>query len=132
MIRLLIADDHMVVREGLEALFSITPGVEVVGVAADGQEAVAQADRLDPDVVLMDLGMPRVDGFEATRRISTGHPDCRVVVLSAYGDRARIETALEAGAVGYLLKHSSADAVVDAVRAASAGERGIGLTDLDP
>ena len=90
-IRLLIADDHGIVREGLQRLFATVPGVEVVGTAADGAEAVALADQTVPDVVLMDVGMPQVDGVEATRRITAAHPASRIVMLTAHGERPASE-----------------------------------------
>ena len=117
-IRLLIADDHGIVREGLVRLFATVPDVEVVGSAADGWEVVALAARTMPDVVLMDVGMPQVDGVEATRRIIAAHPACRIVMLTVHGDQARIRDALRAGAVEYLLKDSRADEIVRAVQAA--------------
>ena len=121
MIRLLIADDHGIVRQGLERLFATVPDVEVVGTAADGQEAVALADRTVPDVVLMDVGMPQVDGVEATRRITAAHPAARIVMLTAHGHQSKVQAALRAGAAGYLLKDTPADEVVRAVQAAHAG-----------
>ena len=129
MIRLLIADDHGIVREGLERLFATVPDVEVVGTAADGREAVALAGRTVPDVVLMDLGMPQVDGVEATRRITAEHPAARIVMLTAHGDRAQIRDALQAGAAGYLLKDTPADDVVRAVQAVHAGVTVPGTAD---
>jgi DNA-binding NarL/FixJ family response regulator len=120
-IRLLIADDHGIVREGLERLFATVPDVEVVGTAADGREAIALADQTVPDVVLMDVGMPQVDGVEATRRIRAAHPASRIVMLTAHGENARIRAALRAGAAGYLLKDTRADDVVRAVQTAHAG-----------
>lgn len=128
-IRLLIADDHGIVREGLERLFASVPDVEVVGTAADGREAVALAGQTVPDVVLMDLGMPQVDGVEATRRITAEHPAARIVMLTAHGDRAQIRDALRAGAAGYLLKDTPADDVVRAVQAVHAGVTVPGAAD---
>jgi DNA-binding NarL/FixJ family response regulator len=122
LIRLLIVDDHAVVREGLRLLFATVSGIEVVGMAPDGAVAVEQTRVLAPDVVLMDLGMPKVDGIEATRRIVARHPDVKVVVLTSYTDEERIVAALEAGALGYVLKHSEADVVVGAVQAAYVGQ----------
>ena len=127
MIRLLIVDDHAVVREGLRLLFATVPGIEVVGMAPDGAVAVEQTRVLAPDVVLMDLGMPEVDGIEATRRIVARFPDVKVVVLTSYTEEDRITAALDAGALGYVFKHSDADVVVRAVQAASVGE-----SALDP
>ena len=121
MIRLLIADDHGIVREGLELLFATVPDVEVVGTATDGREAIALADRTMPDVVLMDVAMPEIDGVEATRQIIAAHPACRIIMLTAHGDEARIQDALQAGAVGYLVKDTRADDVVRAVQATQAG-----------
>jgi DNA-binding NarL/FixJ family response regulator len=120
-IRLLIADDHGIVREGLERLFATVPDVEVVGTAADGREAIALAIQTLPDVVLMDVGMPEVDGVEATRQITAAHPASRIVMLTMHGDQARIRDALRAGAAGYLGKNTRADDIVRAVQAAHAG-----------
>jgi DNA-binding NarL/FixJ family response regulator len=118
--RLLIVDDHVAVRQGLQQMFAGVPGVEVVGVAADGRQAVIQTEQLRPDVVLMDVEMPDVDGIEATRRITSTHPTSRVVILTACNDHSRIEDALRAGAAGYVLKHSDPDQVVRAVQNARA------------
>jgi DNA-binding NarL/FixJ family response regulator len=127
MIRVLLADDHGVIRDGLGRLISALDGIELVGVAADGAEAVEQCDRLSPDVVLMDLDMPVLDGIEATRRITAAHPGTAVVVLTAFSDRPRILGALEAGACGYLLKDVDADEVGEGIHAAARGE-----SPLDP
>ncbi|HEV7469601.1 MAG TPA: response regulator transcription factor [Pseudonocardia sp.] len=127
MIRVIVADDHAVVRHGLRQLLETAPDIEVVAVAADGEEAVALVGEHLPDVVLMDLAMPVMNGIEATRRIVSGHPDVRVVILTSFGDEARILEALDAGARGYLLKHLEPDALIDAVRAVDAGE-----APLDP
>src|SRR4051794_1311030 len=101
-IRLLIADDHGVVRQGLELLFAGVPDVEVVGTAATGQEAIALADQTLPDVVLMDVGMPQLDGIEATRRITAAHPASQIVMLTGHGEQAVVRAAVEAGATDYL------------------------------
>ena len=121
MIRVLIADDHSVVRSGLEQLLQTTDDLDLVGSAADGEEAVGLAAALTPDVVLMDLSMPGVDGVAATRRIMADSPGCQVVVLTSFSDRQWILDALDAGASGYVLKHASPDELLDAIRAAAAG-----------
>ncbi len=122
MIRVLLAEDHPVVRVGLIALLGAAPGIDVVGAAADGEEAVALATRERPDIVLMDLCMPGLDGIEATRRIVASTPATRVVVLTSMADRERIFGALDAGAVGYLLKDAEPDELLRALRAAARGE----------
>jgi DNA-binding NarL/FixJ family response regulator len=121
-IRILVADDHDVVRRGLTALLDGTDGFAVVGAAADGEEAVALAGEHEPDVVLMDLSMPGVDGIEATRRLMAERPDSRVVVLTSFSDRERILDALDAGAVGYLLKDAEPDELLRGIEAAARGE----------
>src|SRR3954462_13470663 len=120
-IRVLIADDHDIVRTGLGRLLDAAPDVEVVALARDGAEAVALTERHAPDVVLMDLEMPGIDGVEATRRIVRGDGAPSVVVLTSFPDRERITEALDSGAVGYLLKESEAAEVVAGVRAAARG-----------
>ncbi len=121
-IRVVLADDHPVVREGLRGMLAAEPGIEVVADAASGAEAVAVAARFQPDVVLMDLRMPHGDGVEATAKIVGGHPGIRVVVLTTYETDADIVRAVEAGAVGYLLKDASISELGNAVRAAAHGE----------
>lgn len=121
-IRVLIADDQALIREGLELLLGLSPGIEVVGTAADGDEAVHLVAEREPDVVLMDLRMPRCDGVEATRRIVRDHPSTRVVVLTTYADDASIFGALEAGALGYLTKDAGAREIQEAIRTVYAGE----------
>ena len=116
MIRVVIADDHAVVRGGLEQLLSTADDIALVGTAADGLEAVETVQREQPDVVLMDLSMPTLDGVEATRRIVSADRDARVVVLTSFGDDRHIADALHAGAVGYLLKHAGPDELLDAIR----------------
>jgi DNA-binding NarL/FixJ family response regulator len=118
----LLADDHDVVRRGLGALLQGAAGFSVVGAATDGAEAVALAAEHDPDVVLMDLSMPGMDGIEATRRLTSERPDVRVVVLTSFSDRERILDALDAGAVGYLLKDSEPDELLRGIQAAARGE----------
>jgi DNA-binding NarL/FixJ family response regulator len=126
-IRLLIVDDHNVVRAGLEQLASTFEGVEVVGTAADGAEAVERCLEAKPDVVLMDLEMPGVDGIEATRQIAEQSPETQVVILTSFSDRDRIVRALDAGAVGYILKDAAPEELEAAIRAAARGE-----SPLDP
>ncbi|MEZ0112922.1 DNA-binding NarL/FixJ family response regulator [Catenulispora sp. EB89] len=121
-IRVVVADDQAAVRDGLVALLSVTPGVEVVGEAADGAAAVAAAETLRPDVVLMDLRMPGVDGVEATRLIGESAPDVRVVVLTTHADDASILKALRAGATGYLTKESGRAEIARAIEAAASGQ----------
>ena len=127
MIRLLIAEDHGVVRAGLQKLLATFEGVELVGSAADGAEAVDLCRETQPDVVLMDLEMPRLDGIQATRRISADAPDAHVVILTSFSDRERILGALDAGAVGYVMKDAGPDELAGAIRAAARGE-----SPLDP
>jgi len=121
-IRVLIADDHEVVRIGIGKLLDNRPDIEVVGLARDGAEAIALCSELAPDVVLMDLVMPGIDGVDATRRIARTAGGPRVVVLTSFADREHISEALDSGAAGYLLKDSGPDELVSAVRAAAAGE----------
>ena len=104
MIRVLIADDHAVVRQGLRTFLGLQEDIEVVGEAADGEQAVAEAERLAPDVVLMDLVMPRMDGVVAIRRLHERVPAARAVVLSSFIDEDRLLPVVRAGAAGYLLK----------------------------
>lgn len=122
MIRVLIADDHAVVREGLRAFLELQEGLEVVGEAADGEQAVEQAISLRPDVVLMDLVMPRLDGAGAMRELRRLASDSRVIVLTSFLDDERLLRAVEAGADGYLLKDAEPAELARAIRAAHAGE----------
>jgi DNA-binding NarL/FixJ family response regulator len=121
-IRVLLAEDHAVVRAGLKQLLDRAGDIEVVGAAADGAQAVELADDHGPDVILMDLSMPVMDGIEATKRILAADPDARVVVLTSLTDRERILGALDAGALGYLLKDAEPEAIHEALRAAARGE----------
>jgi RNA polymerase sigma factor (sigma-70 family) len=122
-IRVLIADDHGVVAEGLKHLVDAQPDMEVIACVEDGREAIRMAGETRPEVVLMDLSMPELNGAEATRSIMQGDPKCRVIVLSMYAEREYVRRALKAGAVGYVVKRSAAKEVVDAIRATHAGER---------
>jgi DNA-binding NarL/FixJ family response regulator len=126
-IRVLAADDQRVVREGLAMLLGLLPDVEVVGTAADGEEALALADELRPDVILMDLRMPRMDGVEATRRLRASHPEIKVVVLTTYADDHSVLEALRAGALGYLTKDAGADEIRQALQRVASGQ-----ASLDP
>ncbi len=121
-IRILIVDDHAVVREGLRAFLDLQDGFEVVGEAGDGEEAVGAAERLRPDVVLMDLVMPRRDGVAAMRELRGRVPGARVIVLTSFLDEDKLLPALRAGAAGYLLKNAEPEELERAVRAAHAGE----------
>jgi DNA-binding NarL/FixJ family response regulator len=122
MIRVVLADDHGVIRDGLGRLIASFDDIELVGVAADGAEAIAVAAEQAPDVVLMDLDMPGVDGIEATRRVLEDRPGTAVLVLTSFSDRPRILGAIEAGACGYLLKDVAAEEVAEGIRAAARGE----------
>jgi DNA-binding NarL/FixJ family response regulator len=122
MIRLLLAEDHNLVRAGLADLLGSVADFELVGAAADGAEAVALAAKHEPQVVLMDLLMPELDGIEATRRIVRADPSVQVVVLTSFSDRERILDALDAGAIGFLLKDAEPEELFHGIRAAARGE----------
>jgi DNA-binding NarL/FixJ family response regulator len=124
-VRVLVADDQRVVREGLVTILGLLPEIEVVGAAADGEEAVALAVELSPEVVLMDLRMPGCDGVEATRLIHDQAPAVDVLVLTTYADDRSLLAALRAGARGYLTKDAGADQVQEAIRAVARGEAAI-------
>ncbi len=122
MIRVLLVDDHAVVREGLRAFLELQDGIDVVGEAQDGEQAVAEANRLAPDVILMDLVMPKLDGVGAMRRLRESVPTARVVVLTSFLEDERLLPAIQAGAAGYLLKNTEPAELARALRAAHAGE----------
>ena len=126
-IRVLLVDDHAMVRRGMRDFLALHDDLEVVGEAADGTAAVQAATALQPDVVVMDLLMPGVDGIDATARIKADHPDMEIVAITSFVEEARIVAALEAGASGFLLKDAEADELAAAIRAAAAGE-----VHLDP
>ena len=122
MIRILLVDDQALFREGLSTLLSVQPDLEVVGEAGNGEEALRVAASLHPDVVLMDLQMPVLDGVAATRRLRAAQPECRVIVLTTFDDGEYVFEGLRAGAVGYLLKDAPSEKLVEAIRAAARGE----------
>jgi NarL family two-component system response regulator LiaR len=121
-IRVLIVDDHGVVREGLRAYLELEPDIQVIGEARDGQEGVTRAQELQPDVVLMDLVMPRMDGVEATAAIKQQQPEAHVIVLTSFVDDDRVVPAIKAGATSYLLKDVAAADLARAIRGARAGQ----------
>lgn len=115
-IRVLVADDHAIVRKGIRALLATEPDMEVVGEAADGQEAIVGSEKMRSDVVVMDLSMPSMNGVEAIRRIAARQPDVRVLVLTSFTGNGQIFPAIEAGALGYLLKDSALEELVQGIR----------------
>lgn len=127
MIRVLLVDDHVMVRAGFQRLLEQTGDIEVAGVADNGSDAIELDAELQPDVVLMDLSMPGLSGSEATRRICSDRPDANVVMLTATTERSRVTEALDAGAVGFLVKDADPAALIEGVRAAAEGD-----APLDP
>jgi NarL family two-component system response regulator LiaR len=121
-IRVLIVDDHNVVREGLASFIEIFDDLELAGQAANGREALQQCKQLQPDVVLMDLVMPEMDGPTAIQLIRQAHPNIQIIVLTSFGQDDVVKTALQAGAISYLLKNITAETLADAIRAADAGK----------
>jgi NarL family two-component system response regulator LiaR len=121
-IRILVADDHAIVRKGIRAMLEIVPDMELVGEAANGREAVTQAKKLQPDVILMDLVMPEMDGIEAIRGIMAHQPEAHILVLTTFAGEDKIFPAIKAGALGYHLKDSSPDELVQAIRQVHRGE----------
>jgi len=121
-IRILIVDDHAIVREGQRALIDTEPGMVVVGEAKDGTDAVEMADSLQPDVILLDLHMPRKDGIEAIGEIKAENPEARILVLTSFTEDEKVYAAIKAGALGYLLKDSSPQEILTAIRMVYQGE----------
>ena len=120
--RILLVDDHQIVRQGLRTLLAQQPDLEVVGEAADGRQAVSEALRLAPDVIVMDIAMPELNGVEATRQILAEMPGARVVALSMYADRRFVAEILRAGALGYVLKDGAFEELAQAIRTAAGGK----------
>jgi len=121
-IRVMIVDDHNLVREGLKAVFEQGDEVEVIGEAGSGEEAVELASKLDPDVILMDINMPGMNGIQATRAIRDSNPDARVVILTMLDQEGYVYEAVKAGATGYMLKHTSSDELVNAIKTVNEGK----------
>ncbi len=121
-IRVLLADDHAIVRKGVRALLVTEPDIQVVGEACDGAEAITQAEALRPDVILMDLVMPKIDGIDATRQITAKLPSTRILVLTSFAADEKVFPAIKAGALGYLLKDSGPEELVGAIRQVYRGE----------
>jgi DNA-binding NarL/FixJ family response regulator len=128
-IRLLIVDDHPVVRRGLADIFQRTDDIEVIGLASDGVEAVTLSLKHSPDVVLMDLSMPNMDGMDATRFLMRSCPDTRVLMLTSFSGKERVKEALRSGAVGYLLKDAPTEELINGVR--TAAKSGRHFRDID-
>jgi two-component system response regulator NreC len=121
-VRVLVVDDHEIVREGIRMVLATDPELEVVGVASSGEEAIEKVRELEPDVVLMDIGMPGLSGFEATRRIRQSHPQTQVVALTVHDSEGYVFQMLQAGATGYVVKRAAAEDVIAAVKRAHQGE----------
>ena len=122
-IKVFLADDHAVVRDGMQALLEGDPAITVVGTASNGRDAVRQVQKFDPDVVVMDIAMPELNGIEATARICAACPSARVIILSMHDTSEHIFQALKAGARGYLIKETAGKEVITAVRSVHAGRR---------
>jgi two-component system response regulator NreC len=122
-IRVLVCDDHQLFREGVKSILNAQPTLEVVGEASDGKEAVDMALKLDPDVVLMDISMPVLRGFEATRRLKRARPCIKVLILTVYGDEDLVTRCLDAGAAGYILKDTPPVQLVYAIEAVNQGQQ---------
>ena len=130
-VRVLLVDDHAILRDGLRLYLSMQPDIEVVGEAADGNEGLVKVEALQPDIVLMDVAMPRLNGIEATLRIRRQWPACRVLVLTQHGRREYVQQLLQAGASGYVMKKSGGAEVVTAIRAVRDGHVYLGLDVAD-
>jgi two-component system, NarL family, response regulator NreC len=121
-IRILIADDHGLIRAGLRSILEDEPAIEVVGEALDGDEAILLASRHSPDIILLDIAMPGMDGIETTRRLKVVLPDIRIIILTVYEDESLLKEAIKAGAVGYIIKRALEDELIQAIQCVSRGE----------
>lgn len=121
-LRVVLVDDHRVVRSGLKSMLTAAPDIEVVGEAGDGQSAIELVAEISPDVVLMDLSMPGLGGSEATRRILETQPEVKVIILTSFSERSHVLGAIEAGATGYLLKDSDPEQLIQGIKSAASGE----------
>jgi len=122
LIKVLVVDDHVIVRKGIRALLATEPNIEVIGEAKNGQEAIAESERLQPDVILMDLVMPEMDGIEAIRYITSHQPGARILVLTSFATDEKVFPAIKSGALGYLLKDSNPEELVQAIHQVFRGE----------
>src|SRR5262245_8761160 len=122
LIKVLIVDDHAIVRKGIRALLATEPNIQVLGEAKDGREAITEVERLRPDVILMDLVMPELDGIEAIRQITSRQPGSRILVLTSFATDEKVFPAIKAGALGYLLKDSNPEELVQAIHQVHRGE----------
>ena len=120
-VRVLIADDHGVMRAGLRAMLEIEPAIDVLGEAANGEEAIRLAGELHPEIVLLDIGLPGIDGIEATRRMKNMYPNIQVLILSVYEDQSILQGAIRAGASGYVIKRAAGEELIQAIQAVSQG-----------
>jgi two-component system response regulator NreC len=120
-IRVLIVDDHGVMRAGLRAMLEAEPSIEVLGEAANGNEALQMTGELNPDIVLLDIGLPDLDGIEITRRLHTTYPKVEVLILTIYEDQSLLQGAIRAGASGYVIKHAAGEELISAIQAVSRG-----------
>lgn len=121
-IRILIADDHRVMRAGLRALLEDSPGLQVVGEAGDGEEALHLCAELSPEIVLLDIGLPGIDGIETTRRLNRAFPEMKVLILTAYEDESLLREAISAGASGYIIKRAAEGELIDAIQSVARGD----------
>ncbi|MBL4651679.1 MAG: response regulator transcription factor [Flavobacteriales bacterium] len=122
-IKVLLVDDHQIIRDGIRALLSYTEGIEVVGECSNGLEAVDSANSEEPDVILMDINMPKINGIDATKRIVADNPECKILVLTVHDELAYISKMLHAGAIGYVLKTANKNELITAIKSVSKGEK---------